>query len=37
VGKAKVLVWAEPIFVINSLAFQLVLAVKAGTTRSRKN
>jgi hypothetical protein len=36
-GKGKVLVWADPIFVINSLAFQLVLAVKAGTTRSRKN
>jgi hypothetical protein len=26
-GKAKVLVWGDPIFVINSLAFQLVLAI----------
>jgi hypothetical protein len=26
-GKAKGLVWGDPIFVINSLAFQLVLAI----------
>jgi len=30
VGKAWSLVWGDPIFVINSLAFKLVIGIKAG-------
>jgi hypothetical protein len=36
VSKGKILVWADPIFVINSPAFQRVLTIIAGTTRNRK-